>query len=182
MRSRPDSAISEIIATTLIIVLVVLLAAIIAALIFGIPLLPNKPVLAAFSTDTVMGRGSPGVYNIPVIRLSQMAGDPLIQEYHEEIHSVINGTKVKLVDPDGKILTAVTADSMRGKTIEKGEPLYIFHYDTGGSEYPWIWITNDPDRIFNSNVQPFLPHGTWKLIITEEIDTNMILYQKDLTL
>jgi FlaG/FlaF family flagellin (archaellin) len=182
MRSRPDSAISEIIATTLIIVLVVALAAIIAVLVLGIPLLPEKPVLAAFSADTVMGRGSSGPNTVPVIRLYQMAGAPLIQDYTEYHHSAINGTKVKLVSPDGKTLTAVKADSLQGKTVEKGEPFYIFYYNTGGSEYPWIWITNDPARVFNSNVQPLLPHGTWKLMVTEEKDTNMIIYQKDIKL
>lgn len=177
MRSRPDSALSEIIATTLIIVLVVLLAAIIAALILGIPLLPNKPVLAAFKADTVMGTG-----NIPVIRLYQMAGAPLIQEY-PGVHTAINGTKVKLVNPNGKLFTVLTAQSMTGHTIEKGEPFYLFYTDTGlASDAPYMWITNDPSRVFHDAVQPFLPHGTWKLIITEEIDTNMIIYQKDIKL
>lgn len=186
MRSRPDSAISEIIATTLIIVLVVLLAAIIAVIVLGIPLLPEKPVMAAFSADTVMGknRTSSPDYNVPVIRLYQMAGDSLIQEYTAGGHSAINGTKVKLVDPTGKIYTAVTAQSMTGKTLEKGEPFYIFHYHTGGSEAPWIWITNNPSRVFTeaSGVEAFLPHGTWKLMITEEKDTNMIIYQQDIKL
>ena len=177
MRSRSDSAISEIIATTLIIILVVALAAIVAALVLGIPLLPSKPVLAAFSADTVMGTG-----NVPVIRLYQMAGNPLIQEYTEGGHSVINGTKLKLVNPDGKTFTVVTADSMRGKTIEKGEPFYLFYYNTGGSESPWIWITNNPSRVFIDVVQPFSPHGTWKLLITEEKDTNMVICQQDLKL
>ncbi len=177
MRSRSDSAISENVATILIIILVVALAAIIAALVLGIPLLPNKPVLAAFKADTVMGTG-----NVPVIRLYQMAGAPLIQEYTQYTHSPINGTKVKLVDPTGKTLTAVTAISMTGKTIEKGEPFYIFYYNTGGTEAPWIWITNNPSRVFNDVVQPFTPHGTWKLIITEEKDTNMVIYQQDLKL
>ena len=33
-----------------------------------------------------------------------MAGDPLIQEYTEGGHSAINGTKVKIVNPAGKIV------------------------------------------------------------------------------
>ena len=182
MRSRPDSALSEMTATTLIIILVVLLATIVIVLVLDIPIFPDKPVLAGFSADIVMGRGSSGPNTVPVISLYQMAGDSLVQEYTEGEHSAINGTRVKLVSPDGETFTAVTAISMRGKTLEKGEPLYIFHYDTGGSEYPWIWITNDPDRVFDANVQPFLPHGTWKLMITEEKNTNMIIYQKDIQL
>jgi energy-converting hydrogenase Eha subunit A len=182
MRARPDSAISDIIATTLIIVLVVALAVIVVAIVMGIPLLPNKPVLAAFSADSVMG-SSGSALNVPIIRLYQVAGAPLVQEYTEGGHSGINGTKVKLVDPNGKIFTVLTAQSMKGKTVEKGEPFYIFYYNTGvASDTPYMWITNDPSRVFNSAVQPFLPHGTWKLMITEEKDTNMIIYQQDIKL
>jgi subtilisin-like proprotein convertase family protein len=97
-------------------------------------------------------------------------------------HSVINGTKVKLINPTGKTFTVVNADSMTGKTIEKGEPFYIFYYNTGGTEAPWIWITNDPSRVFSSTVQPFSPHGTWRLMITDEKDTNMVIYQQDIRL
>jgi hypothetical protein len=183
MRARPDSAISDIIATSLIIVLVVALTVIVVAIVMDIPLLPNKPVLAAFSADSVMGRGSGSALNVPIIRLYQVAGAPLIQEYAEGGHSAINGTKVKLVNPGGKSFTVLTAQSMRGKTVEKGEPFYIFYYNTGvTSDSPYMWITNDPTRVFNSAVQPFAPHGTWKLMITEEKDTNMIIYQQDIRL
>jgi len=177
MRPRPDSAISDIIATTLIIVLVVALAVIIVAIVMGIPLLPNKPVLAAFSADSVMGTG-----NVPIIRLYQVAGAPLIQEYPGS-HTAINGTKIKLVNPDGKVFTVLTAQSMTGKTIEKGEPFYLFYYNTGVvSDAPYMWITNNPTRVFQDTVQPFTPHGTWKLMITEEKDTNMIIYLQDIQL
>jgi hypothetical protein len=178
MHPRPDSAISEMVATSLIIVLVVALAIIVVAIVMDIPLLPNKPVLAAFSADSVMGTG-----NVPVIRLYQVAGAPLIQEYTEGGHSGINGTKVKLVSPAGKTFTVLTAQSMRGKTVEKGEPFYIFYYNTGVvSDSPYMWITNNPARVFHDTVQPFTPHGTWKLMITEEKDTNMIIYQQDIKL
>jgi hypothetical protein len=179
MRFRPDSAISDIIATSLIIVLVVALAVIVVALVMGIPLLPSKPVLAAFSADTVMGSTT---HNVPVIRLYQIAGAPLIQEY-PGAHTAINGTKIKLVNPDGKLFTVLTADSMTGKTIEKGEPFYLFYYNTGvASDTPYMWITNNPSRVFNNVVQPFTPRGTWKLMITEEKDTNMIIYQQNIKL
>jgi len=45
-----------------------------------------------------------------------------------------------------------------------------------------MWITNDPTRVFNAVVQPFTPRGMWKLMITEEKDTNMIIYQQDIRL
>lgn len=186
MRSRPDSALSEIIATTLIIVLVVALAAIIAVLVLGIPILPEKPVLAAFSADTVMGANTTASYglNVPTIRLYQMAGDPLIQEFTAGTHSAINGTKIKIIDPNGKMYTVVTAVSLKDKEIEKGKSYYVFHYRVGEpNEY---WLTNDDSRIFNQpkwgGVLPFSPHGKWRLLITEEIDTNMAIYQKDLDL
>jgi len=124
MRPRPDSAISDIIATTLIITLVVALSVIVVAIVMDIPLLPNKPVLAAFSADTVMGRGSGSVLNVPVIRLYQVAGALLIQEY-PGAHTAINGTKIKLVSPEGRLFSMLTAQSMTGKIVEKGEPFYI---------------------------------------------------------
>jgi len=182
MRSPPDSAISEIVAASLVLVLVVALAVIVAAVIFGIPLLPQNPTLAAFKADTVMGLGSGGTYNVPVITLSQMAGAPLVQDYNVGHHSVINYTRVKLLNPEGKTFTVVNADSMTGKTIEKGETFYIFYYNTGGTESPWIWITNDPSRVFSSTVQPFSPHGNWRVIVTDEKDTNMVIYQQDIRL
>lgn len=179
MRSCPGSAISDTVATTLIIILVVALAAVIAAIIMGIPLLPAKPMLAAFKADTVMGSTTK---NVPVIRMYQLAGDPLMQNYTEGGHSVPNWTRVRLLDPTGKSLKVQTAISMRGKTIEKGEPFYIFYYNTGGTESPWIWITNDPSRVFSSTVQPFSPHGTWKVLVTDEKDTNMVIFQQDVRL
>ena len=158
MRSAPDSAISEIVATSLVLILVVALAAIIAAVIFGIPLIPQNPTLAAFKADTVMGLGSGGTLNVPVIRLYQMAGAPLAQQYTEGQHQVMNYTRVRLTDPAGKSFRVMTAVSMHGKTIEKGEEFYIFYTNTGvASDSPYIWITNDPSRVFSSTVGPFTP-------------------------
>jgi len=186
MRSRPDSALSETIATILIIILVVALAAIIAALIMGIPLLPNKPVLAVFSASVVMGANTSPAYglNVPTIQLDQIAGDPLVQEFATNTHSTINGTKIKIIDPTGKMYTVVSAVSLKDKVIQKGKSYYIFHYRTGeANEY---WLTNDPARIFDlptwGGVLRFNPSGKWRLVITEEKDTNMVLYQKDLNL
>ncbi|OPY36293.1 MAG: hypothetical protein A4E34_00315 [Methanoregula sp. PtaU1.Bin006] len=179
MQPRTDSAISDTVATTLIIILVVALAAVIAIIIMGVPLLPQQPTLAAFKADTVMGSTTK---NVPVIRLYQMAGASLTQEYTEGGHQVVNFTRVRLVDPTGKSHKVQTAISMRGKTIEKGEPFYIFYYNTGGTESPWIWITNDPSRVFASTVQPFSPHGTWKVLVTDEKDTNMVIFQQDIRL
>jgi hypothetical protein len=72
---------------------------------------------------------------------------------------------------------------MTGKTVEKGEPFYIFYYNTGlASDRPFYWITNNPSRVLTQAVHPFSPHGTWKVMITEEKDTNMILYQQDVKL
>jgi FlaG/FlaF family flagellin (archaellin) len=180
MRSCPDSALSETIATILIIGLVVVLAAVIAALVLGIPLLPNKPVLAAFKADTVMGSTTK---NVPVIRLYQMAGASLTQEYTEGGHVVVNGTRIRVSDPAGKSYKVMTAQSMRGKTMEKGEPFYIFYYNTGvASDAPYMWFTNDPSRVFSSTVQAFTPHGTWKVIVTDEKDTSTVIFQQDVRL
>jgi hypothetical protein len=181
MRSRPDSAISETIATILIIILIVVLAAVIAALVLGIPLLPNKPVLAAFKADTVMGKNT---HDVPVVRLYQMAGASLTQDYTPGLHQVMNGTRVRLTDPTGKSFKVMTAQSMTGKTIEKGEPFYIFYWNTGAaSDSPYMWITNNPSRVFSdSSVAPFTPHGTWKVIVTDEKDTSTVIFQQDVRL
>ena len=181
MHSHPDSALSDITATILIIILVVALAAVIAALILGIPILPNKPTLAAFKADTVMGKNT---HDVPVIRLYQMAGAPLSQEYTQGEHQVVNFTRVRLTDPTGKSFKVMTAQSMTGKTIEKGESFYIFYYNTHvASDSPYIWITNFPSRVFSdSSVEPFSPHGTWKVLVTDEKDTNMVIFQQDVRL
>jgi len=180
MYSRPDSGISETIAVTLILILVVGLAVVIAAILMGIPLLPAQPTLAAFKADTVKASTTK---TVPVICLYQMAGASLMQNYTEGGHSVPNWTRIRLLDPTGKSFRVQTAQSMRGKTIEKGEPFYIFYYNTGvASENPWIWMTNDPARVYSSVVQPFSPRGTWKVLVTDEKDTNMVIFQQDVRL
>lgn len=186
MRSRGDSAVSESIGVILMVFLVVVLAGVCASLLLGIPLSLQKPVLAAFSADIVMGANTnpPYALDVPVIYLTQMAGDTLTQEYSEGVHSTIGGTKMKISDPAGNMYTVVTSASLKGKEIKKGNSYYIFHYKVGGpDEY---WLTNDPARIYDGaqwgGVLPFSPHGTWRLVITDETYTNMVLFQKDLVL
>ena len=185
MRSCPESAISEIVSTILIISLVVILALVVVALVLGIPLLPEPPVLATFSATKVMGMDTSPSHRltVPVIALYQTGGDTLTQEYTAGTHSGISGTKIKLIDPDGKMYTVVQSVTMTAKTIEKGESYYIFHRDIGEpSEY---WITMDPARIFDASwggVDPFSPSGTWKLIVTDEKDTNLVLFQQEIVM
>jgi hypothetical protein len=166
----------------LIIFMVVVLAVVIIMLVSGTTILPKKPVLAAFDADVMMGRNtaSPAL-DVPVIRLKQMGGSDLIQNYTEGTHSPIAGTKMKILDPAGRMYTVVTANSMTGHEIGKGEEFYIFHYRVG--EPDEYWITNDISRVTSSpGVLPFSPPGTWRLLITEEEDANMVIYQKDLVL
>jgi hypothetical protein len=183
MTKRPDSAISEIISAVLILGLVVMLAAIVMVLVFGVTLLPATPVLATFSANVVMGvnASAPHALNAPVILLYQTGGDTLTQNYTTGTHSGINGTMVKLIDPNGKMYTVVQSVTMTPKEIGKGHQYYIFHYRVGEpSEY---WITMDPARIYDAGwggVEPFTPRGKWQLIITEEKNTNMVLFRKDL--
>jgi FlaG/FlaF family flagellin (archaellin) len=183
MKSRQDSAVSETIGTILIILLVVVLAAIVLTLAMGITILPKKPVLAGFSVDVVKGADAnpPHALTVPVIRFSEIAGDTLTQEYSPNTHSGINGTKIKLIDPNGKMYTVVQAISLTGKELNKGESFYIFHYLVGEpNEY---WLTNDPTRVFaSSGVIPFTPHGNWRLLITDEKDTNMVILDKTLAM
>jgi FlaG/FlaF family flagellin (archaellin) len=176
MKLRPDTAVSETISTILMIMLVVILAALILAIVMGIPVLPKKPVLAGFSIEAVKGGDAtlPPSLRIPYIRFSQVAGDTLSQEYSTSTHSGINGTKVKLVDPTGKMYTVVQSVTLTGNVIDKGEAFYIFRCRIGEpNEY---WLTNDRNRIFASScVEQFSPHGRWQLLITDEKDTNMVI-------
>jgi len=186
MRKVPDQAVSEVIGTILTVLLVVAISGIIAAIVMGIPLLPQKPVLAVFSVDLVNGvsSNSPHTQTVPVIRFNQMAGDRLTQNYTQGTHTEINQTKIKLVDPTGRMITVVQSVTMTGTEIEKGEIFYIFRRDVG--EPNQYWLTNDPARIFNyalwGGVEPFSPHGTWRLTVTDEKDTNMVIFQKDIVL
>jgi hypothetical protein len=183
MKSCREPAVSEIVGTLLIISLIVVLTMVIMALFLGAPLMPKKPVLATFTAEKVMGVNVASPYNldVPVIAIRQTAGDTLTQEYTTGIHGGINGTKIKFIDPAGKMLTVTQSVTMTAKTIGKGQPYYIFHRQVGEpNEY---WITQDPTRIFSTSwggVEPFSPHGTWKLIITDEKDTNMVLFSKDI--
>jgi hypothetical protein len=185
MEKHTDSAISEIISAFLIVALVVMLAAIVVVLVFGVTLLPAKPVLATFSADVVMGMNSstPHLMNTPVILLYQTGGDLLTQNYTAGSHSGINGTMVKLIDPNGKMYTVVQSVTMTAKEIQKGRQYYIFHRNVGEpNEY---WITMDSARIYDSSwggVDPFTPRGKWQLVITEEKNTNMVIFRKDLNL
>lgn len=185
MKPCRDSAISEIISTLLIITLLLILTMVIMAIFFGTPIMPKKPVLATFSMEAVRGVNvnAPHNLDVPVIALYQTAGDTLTQEYTTGTHSGINGTKIKLLDPSGRMYTVTQSVTLTAKTIRKGEPYYIFHRVIGEpNEY---WITTDPARIFSTSwggVDPFSPHGTWKVIVTDEKDTNMVLFQKEIAL
>lgn len=185
MKSRRESAASELISTILIIALMVVLASVVMALIFGTPVMPKKPVLATFAVDKVLGVNTiaPHNLNVPVIVLYQTAGDTLTQEYTIGTHSGINGTKIKLIDPTGRMYTVTQSVTMTKKTMAKGDPYYIFRRTIGEpNEY---WITTDSARIFSTSwggVDRFAPSGTWRLIITDEKDTNMVLFQKDIVM
>lgn len=180
-----DTAISEITGTILVIALLVILAMVVAALLFGAPLLPKKPTLATFEASRVMGADTTSSHRlvVPVIVLYQTAGDTLTQEYTAGTHGGINGTKISVLSPDGKMYTVVQSVTLTKKTIRKGDPYYIFHRQIGEpNEY---WITADPARIFSPSwggVDPFQPHGKWQLVVTDEKDTNMVIFREEIQL
>jgi energy-converting hydrogenase Eha subunit A len=185
MNLRSDNGISDIIGTILIISLIAVLTMVVAALFMGLPLLPQKPVLAAFSVETVMGADttSSHLLTVPVISLHQLAGDNLTQEYTAGVHTGINGTKIKLIDPNGKMYPVTQSVTMTSKVILKGQYYYIFHRQIG--EPVEYWITMDPARIYDASwggVDLFSPRGKWRVIITDEKNTNTVLFQKDVTL
>ena len=180
-----DSAISEIAGTVLILALLAILVMVVAALLFGTPLLPKKPVLATFEASKVLGADTSSSHRltIPVIVLYQTAGDTLTQEYTAGTHGGINGTKISVISPDGKMYTVVQSVTLTKKTIRKGDPYYIFRRQIGEpNEY---WITADPSRIFSPSwggVDPFKPHGKWQLVVTDEKDTNMVIFRDEILL
>lgn len=180
-----DAAISEVTGTILVIALLAILAMVVTALLAGTPILPKKPVLATFEASKVLGADSSSLHRltVPVIVLYQTAGDTLTQEYITGTHGGINGTKISVISPDGKMYTVVQSVTLTKKTIRKGDPYYIFRRQIG--EPNQYWITADPARIFSPSwggVDPFLPHGKWQLVVTDEKDTNMVIFRDEFQL
>jgi flagellin-like protein len=172
MKLDPDHAVSEVIGTVLMVAMVVMVAGIIAAMVFGMPFVPQKPTLAGFMVEILQGTNAtnPGSPTVPVISFYQASGDELA-------FFGVNGTNVRLIDPDS-ISYAVKPDpSMAGSEIRIGDRFFIFK-KSGSPDY--YLVTNNQSVI--SGIKPFTPHGTWHFIITDEKETDMVIFEKDLTL
>lgn len=183
-RLEKEGGISEVISSVLLVFLVVLIGAIIASLFLGVwGNLLAEPVFAAFNVEKTDGYGRYShQVDTPVIVFYQMAGDDLTQDYTEHTHSGINNTKIKLIDPNGTLHIATQSVTMQGYNIKKGEPFYIFYYQNPDGDF---WLTNDPDRIFGpgwGGVEAFTPSGTWRVIITDELSTDMVLLDQEIQL
>jgi FlaG/FlaF family flagellin (archaellin) len=183
-RLEKGEAISEVIGSVLLVFLVVLIAAIIASLFLGVwGDLFTEPVFASFNVDKTDGYGRYShQFDVPVIVFYQMAGDDLTQDYTEHTHSGINNTKIKLIDPNGTLHIVNQSVTMLGYDINKGEPFYIFYYRNPDGDF---WLTNDPDRILNPSwggVEAFTPQGAWRVIITDELSTDMVLLDQEIQL
>lgn len=175
---------SEVISSILLVLLVVLVAAIIASLFLGVwGDFSTEPVFAAFSVEKTNGYGRYShQVDTPVIVFYQMAGDDLTVDYTEQTHSGINNTMIKLIDPDGALHIVTQSVTMRGYDIKKGEQFYIFYYQNPDGNF---WLTNDPDRIYTAGwggVETFAPSGTWRVIITDELSTDMVLLDQEIEL
>ncbi|MEI7434343.1 MAG: type IV pilin N-terminal domain-containing protein [Methanomicrobiales archaeon] len=170
MRQVPDQAVSEVIGTILMVAMVVMIAGITAAVVFGVPFVPQKPTLAGFMVEIMQSPNStsPGAPTVPVISFYQVSGDRLP-------FFGANGTNVRLIDPEG--VTSTVFSSMTGSGILVGERFFVFRH-FGDPDY--YQVTNNQSSISGSI--PFTPHGTWRFILTDEKETNMVIFEKDLTL
>ena len=181
---KNDSGVSEVISAMLMVFLVIAAALVAWTYIFGSvdETYLQEPAFAYFSTEVIEVHESGG-QNVPVIRMYQAHGDELEQRYEENSHSGIEGMKIMLYDPNGDGHEVVTANSMRGDTVEIAENFYIFYYYLNPSEANY-WITNDPKRVFGPGnpIDPFPVHGTWRMIITEEDSQNTIVADIPLSL
>ena len=171
MQQDADLAVSEVIGTVLMVAMVVMIAGIIAAMVLGMPFVPQKPVLASFAVEVIQGANStqPGAPAVPVISFYQVSGDNLA-------FFGPNGTNIRLTDPES-ITCTVQSDSMTGTKIQVGEQFFVFRKSGSPGNFQ---VTNNQSSI--SGAEPFTPHGTWHFIITDEKDTNMVIFEKYLTL
>jgi flagellin-like protein len=170
MKPVPDQAVSEVIGTILMVAMVVMIAGITAAVVFGMPFVPQKPTLAGFMVEVLQGTNStsPGAPTVPVISFYQVSGDSLA-------FFGANGTNARLIDPEGVPCTVVS--SMTGSGIQVGERFFVFRH-SGSPDY--YQVTNNQSSF--SDIRPFTQHGTWRFILTDEKETNMVIFEKDLTL
>jgi len=152
--------------------MVAMIAGVVASMLLGMPFVPQKPTLAGFTEEIMPSVNStqPGGQTIQLIIFYQASGDILAYFW-------ANGTSVRLIDPDSITCTVENDPLMTGSEIQIGERLFMFK--TSGSPDYYL-ITNNQSRI--SGIKQFTPHGTWRFIITDEKETNMVIFEKDLTL
>ncbi len=170
MQQAPDQAVSEVIGTILMVAMVVMIAGITAALVFGMPFVPQKPTLAGFTVEIIQAANStlPGSQTVPVISFYQVSGDNLA-------FFGANGTNIRLTDPEG--VTRSVNCTVSGSEIRVGERFLVFRQSGSPDNY---LVTNNQSSI--PGIEPFTPHGTWRFIITDNNETNMVIFEKDLTL
>jgi flagellin-like protein len=167
-----DQAVSEVIGTVLMVAMVVMIAGIVAAMLLGMPFIPQKPTLASFSVEIIQVPNStqPGAQTVPVISFYQVSGDHLA-------FFGPNGTTVRLTDPANTMYSVQNYGPVPATDILVGERFFIFKQ--AGSPGNFM-ATNNQSSIPATDA--FTPHGTWRFAIVDEKETNMILFERDLTL
>jgi flagellin-like protein len=170
MNQDSGQAVSEVIGTVLMVAMVVMIAGIIAAMLFGMPFVPQKPTLASFTVEIIQVPNStqPGAQAVPAISFHQVSGDHLA-------FFGANGTNIRLIDPNSVTYTA--SSSMTGTGIQIGEQFFVYKKSGSPGNFQ---ITNDQGNI--SGNEQFTPHGTWRFTIIDEKETDMVIFQQDLTL
>ncbi|MCU0629557.1 MAG: type IV pilin [Methanoregulaceae archaeon] len=170
MHHDPDQAVSEVIGTVLMVAMVVMVAGIIAAMLFGMPFIPQKPTLASFSVEIIQVTNStePGAQAVPAISFHQVSGA-------EPAFFGANGTNILLSDPSGITYTVIPA--ITGTKIKVGEQFFVFRKQGSPGNFQ---VTNNQSSICGNG--QFTPHGTWHFTITDEKESNIVILQQDLTL
>ena len=170
MNPDPDQAVSEVIGTVLMVAMVVMIAGIIAAMFLGMPFVPQKPTFASFTVEIIQVPNStqPGAQSVPAISFHQVSGDHLA-------FFGANGTNIRLSDPNSVTYTVIPSGSMTGTGIQVGEQFFV--YKKSGS--PGNFQVTDNQGNISGNEQ-FTPHGTWRFTITDEKETDMVIFQQDL--
>jgi hypothetical protein len=141
-------------------------------MLFGMPFVPQKPTLASFTVEIIQVTNStqPGSQAVPAISFHQVSGDQLA-------FFGANGTNIRLTDPAGVTYTATKSGSMTGTEIRVGEQFFVFRKSGSPGNFQ---VTDDQGSI--SGNEQFTPHGTWRFTITDEKETNMVIFQQDLTI
>lgn len=180
-----DDAISETLATVMVIALVVVLAAIIGALVMGFGSNIHKPTLTGFAHNAY--RDSSGC--VTAIEFHAIAGDVLnVNKTGTGQGLPLNNTKFVVVDPTGKNYDVRLHNMASGnRTIAPGVPFYLF-----SRQQTYFYLSDNSTNMVtgggagggggggggsgNGKNVP-LTSGLWTFRIIDAQNTNQVIYE-----